>query len=48
MVAILKQKNRQRNIRKNMNYMLWFRFFSLVKKKWCLIFDLKVKDSIKL
>ena len=23
-------------------------FFSLVKKKWCLIFDLKVKDSINL
>ena len=22
-------------------------FFSQVKKKWCLIFDLKVKDSIK-
>lgn len=49
MVAISKQKNRQRNkYKKKHELYVMVPFFSPVKKKWCLIFDLKVKDSINL
>ena len=33
MVAILKQKNRHRKYKKNIDYMLWFRFFLQLKRK---------------